>query len=155
MLFRSKLIPGDVGRPITDLVSLFDSPALADDAREVLRSLVASETQVPTSDGRWFRVRTKPYRTQDHRIDGVVITFTDISAAKTLEATLREALAVLQGRFKDQSAALGAAQTLDGVLQAAQAVLEKRIGAQAVELRQARAEVLAERSLSAGQRPGS
>ena len=150
-----KLIPGDAGRPVTDLASVFDSPALADNAREVLRSLVASEALAPARDGRWFRLRTMPYRTQDHRIDGVVITFTDISAAKALETTLREALAVLQGRFTDQSAALGAAQTLDGVLQAAQAVLEHRIGAQAVELRQARAEVLAERGLSSGQRPVS
>jgi len=148
-----KLIPGDAGRPVTDLVSVFDSPVLADNASEVLRTLVASEAQLPTHDGRWLRVRTMPYRTQDHRIDGVVITFTDISAYKALETTLREALAVVQGRFKDQGEALSAAQTLEGVLQAAQAVLEKRIGAQTVELRQARAEVQAERGLSVGRRP--
>jgi len=150
-----KLIPGDAGRPVTDLASVFDTPVLADNAREVLRTLVASEVQVPTSDGRWLRVRTMPYRTQDHRIDGVVITFTDISAYKALETTLRDALAVLQGRFKDQSAALGAAHTLEGVLQSAQAVLEQRLGVQTVELRQARAEVLVERGLSAGRRTGS
>ena len=148
-----KLIPGDAGRPVTDLANVFDSPALAVDAREVLRTLVASEARVPTQDGRWLRVRTMPYRTQDHRIDGVVITFTDISVSKALETTLREALAVLQGRFKDQGAALDAAHTLEGVLQAAQSVLEQRIGAQTVELRRARAEVLAERDLSAGRRP--
>ena len=150
-----KLLPGDAGRPVTDLVSVFDSPMLADDAREVLRSLVAREVRVPTHDGRWLRVRTMPYRTQDNRIDGVVITFTDISVSKALETTLREALAVLQGRFKDQGEALSAAQTLEGVLQTAQAVLERRLGAQEVELRQVRAEVLAERELAAGRRPGS
>ena len=41
-------------------------------------------------DGRWFSVRIMPYRTLDNRIDGVVITFIDITAAKTLEATLRK-----------------------------------------------------------------
>ena len=34
-----------------------------------------------TRDGRWFTVRIMPYRTLDDRIDGVVITFTDISVA--------------------------------------------------------------------------
>ncbi len=84
-----KLIPGDAGRPITDLVSTLDYPALADDAYEVLRSLVFREVQVGARDGRWFTVRIMPYRTQDNRIDGVVITFVDISAAKTLERALR------------------------------------------------------------------
>lgn len=84
-----KLIPGDAGRPVTDLVSRLDYPGLADDAREVLRTLVFSEVEVSADDGRWFKVRIMPYRTQDNRIDGVVITFIDISAAKALEATLR------------------------------------------------------------------
>ncbi|MFL6656614.1 MAG: chemotaxis protein CheB, partial [Massilia sp.] len=84
-----KLIPGDAGRPVTDLVSMLDYPALADDAREVLQTLVFREMQVSARDGRWFTVRIMPYRTQDNRIDGVVITFVDISAAKTLERALR------------------------------------------------------------------
>jgi two-component system CheB/CheR fusion protein len=84
-----KLIPSDAGRPITDLVSTLNYPALATDAQEVLRSLVFREVQVPAKDGRWFTVRIMPYRTQDNRIDGVVITFADISASKTLERALR------------------------------------------------------------------
>ncbi|CUI08805.1 Chemotaxis protein methyltransferase CheR [Janthinobacterium sp. CG23_2] len=84
-----KLIPGDAGRPITDLVSTLNYPALAEDAREVLNSLVFREVQVSAPDGRWFTVRIMPYRTQDNRIDGVVITFIDISSSKTLERALR------------------------------------------------------------------
>ena len=84
-----KLIPSDAGRPLTDLVSSLDYPAMADDARDVLSSLVFREVQVRAHDGRWFTVRIMPYRTQDNRIDGVVITFIDISAAKTLERALR------------------------------------------------------------------
>jgi two-component system CheB/CheR fusion protein len=45
---------------------------------------------VKTVDGRWFSVRIMPYRTLDNRVDGLVITFSDITAAKTLEATLRQ-----------------------------------------------------------------
>jgi PAS domain-containing protein len=84
-----KLIPGDVDRPITDLSSDLVYPELCGDAREVLRTLLFKEKPVTTGDGRWFSVRIMPYRTIDNRIDGVVITFTDITAAKTLEATLR------------------------------------------------------------------
>ena len=59
----------------------------------VLRSLIFHECRVPARDGRWFAVRIMPYRTQDNRIDGVVITFLDITLPKTQEDTLREALA--------------------------------------------------------------
>ena len=92
-----KLIPGDAGRPITDLATVLDYPELVDDTREVLRSMIFQERQVSTSDGRWFTVRIMPYRTQDNRIDGVVTTFVDISVAKKLEETLREAQGKKQG----------------------------------------------------------
>ncbi len=85
-----KVIPTDVGRPITDIVSDLDYPELVDDAREVLRTLVYSEKQISASDGRWFVVKIMPYRTQENRIVGLVITFTDITVAKTLEGCLRE-----------------------------------------------------------------
>jgi chemotaxis methyl-accepting protein methylase/PAS domain-containing protein len=84
-----KLIPSDEGRPITDLASELRYPELADDAREVLRKLASAEKPIGASDGRWFSVRIMPYRTLDDRIDGVVITFADITVAKTLEAKLR------------------------------------------------------------------
>jgi chemotaxis methyl-accepting protein methylase len=85
-----KLIPGDVGRPLSHVVTDLDYPQLKDDALEVLRSLVFQEKAVTTHDGRWYRVRIMPYRTQDNLIDGVVITFTDISEIKQLEASLRQ-----------------------------------------------------------------
>jgi two-component system CheB/CheR fusion protein len=86
-----KLIPGDMGRPITDIVSDLVYPELVQDAREVLRTLVFCEKDVPTSDDRWFSVRVMPYRTQENRIDGLVITFADISIRKKIEAELRAA----------------------------------------------------------------
>ncbi|NJD34344.1 MAG: chemotaxis protein CheB [Betaproteobacteria bacterium] len=122
-----KLIPGDAGRPVTDLATELDYPGLTDDAREVLSSLVFRERQVAARDGRWFTVRIMPYRTQANRIDGVVITFVDITANKALEATLREALATLQNRCNEQDTQLDQARTLEGILRQAQAVLEQRI----------------------------
>lgn len=84
------LIPGDIGRPITDLSSDLIYPELPDDARDVLRKLGISEKPISASDGRWFTVRIMPYRTLDDRIDGVVITFWDISVAKALEGKMQD-----------------------------------------------------------------
>jgi two-component system CheB/CheR fusion protein len=85
----TKLIASDVGRPITDIASALLYPGLAEDAREVLRILTKAEKQISTPEGNWFAARILPYRTLDNMIDGVVITFNDITAAKKLEAELR------------------------------------------------------------------
>jgi len=85
-----KLIPSDVGRPLSDIVNDLDYPEMMEDAREVLRTLVFSEKQIVTSDGRWFMVKIMPYRTLSDMIDGVVITFHDITKSKNLEAELRK-----------------------------------------------------------------
>ena len=85
-----KLIPGDVGRPLSDIASDLLYPEMLEETREVLRTLVFSEKQITATNGRWFSVRIMPYRTMEDVIGGVVITFADITAAKTLEAELRE-----------------------------------------------------------------
>jgi two-component system CheB/CheR fusion protein len=84
-----KLIQTDLGRPFTDIVTELDYPGIADDAMEVLRTLMSNEKTVSTRDGRWFSVRIIPYRTIDDRIDGLVITFNDITLTKNLELALR------------------------------------------------------------------
>ncbi|MBA6288878.1 chemotaxis protein CheB [Colwellia sp. MB3u-4] len=85
-----KLIPSDVGRPLSDIVTELDYTSLQKDAREVLDTLVFIEKEITASNNRWFRVRIMPYATQENVIDGVVITFTDISEAKLLESQLRK-----------------------------------------------------------------
>jgi two-component system CheB/CheR fusion protein len=99
-----KLIPGDAGRPITDLASELDYDQLASDAGQVLDTLVFKEREVLSRNGRWFRMRIMPYRAQNNRIDGVVITFIDISAIKALEMSLHGALEVLQDQADEPAA---------------------------------------------------
>ena len=84
-----KLIKADVGRPLSDIVTDLDYPQLHQDAEEVLRTLSFKEKQVKACNDRWFKVRIMPYRTQHNAIDGLVITFIDISETKKLEASLR------------------------------------------------------------------
>ncbi|HAT30105.1 MAG TPA: chemotaxis protein CheB, partial [Janthinobacterium sp.] len=67
-----KLIPSDLRRPLSDIVNDLDYPDVEADALEVIRSLVFSERQVPTKNGRWYNVRIMPYRTIENVIDGVV-----------------------------------------------------------------------------------
>ena len=80
-----KLIPSDIGRPLSDINCDLDYPPLMSEAQEVLRTLVFKEGKASTRDGRWYRMRIMPYRTQDNVIDGVVITFMDISEFKQHE----------------------------------------------------------------------
>jgi chemotaxis methyl-accepting protein methylase/PAS domain-containing protein len=85
-----KLIPSDVGRPLSDIVTDLDYKNLQKDAKEVLKTLAFVEKEIMANNKRWFKVRIMPYRTQENVIDGVVITFTNISEAKLLESELRK-----------------------------------------------------------------
>jgi two-component system CheB/CheR fusion protein len=85
-----QLREGDIGRPLSDLASTLLYPQLHADAKETLRTLAFSEKQIATTDGHWYTVRIMPYRTVANVIQGVVITFVDITAAKELESRLRK-----------------------------------------------------------------
>lgn len=86
------LMPPDRGRPIAHLRSNLLYEALEADAQRVLTHLVPIEREAQQSqDGRWFLVRVRPYRTLEDKIDGVVITFVDITTNKANELALRNA----------------------------------------------------------------
>jgi len=86
------LIPSDVGRPVSHIVSnLVGYDSLAIDAKAVLDTLVPKEIEVQNVDGRWFMLRILPYRTTDHVIEGAVITFVDITEIVVTREALRKA----------------------------------------------------------------
>ncbi|UCV09626.1 PAS domain-containing protein [Dechloromonas denitrificans] len=107
-----KLLPLDVGRPLSNIVTELDYPQLQEDAKEVLRTLVFSDKAIAAQGGHWFKVRIMPYRSLDNIISGVVITFIDISEAKSLEAALDKIAQALEdglaasGSAPDQLAGL-------------------------------------------------
>jgi two-component system CheB/CheR fusion protein len=86
------LIPTDVGRSVGHIVSNMYYERLVQDAKEVLKTLVPKETEVQTKDNRWYAMRIRPYRTIENVIDGVVVTFVDITAAKVAEKKAKNAL---------------------------------------------------------------
>jgi two-component system, chemotaxis family, CheB/CheR fusion protein len=85
-----KIRKSDIGRPFTDLVTELDYPEFGQHIKEVLKSLKTIESSISANDERWFSVRIMPYRTLEDKIDGVVITFSDITVAKSLEIKLKE-----------------------------------------------------------------
>ncbi len=81
----------DIGRPLTDLHSLASDDTLASDARAVLQSTVPVDREISTPDGLWFSRQTMPYRTHEDGVEGVVITYSDITERKAAKDRLEQA----------------------------------------------------------------
>jgi two-component system CheB/CheR fusion protein len=81
----ANFIQTDIGRPIGDIVSKIVDINLSEDAGAVLKDLAFREREVMTKDGCYFSIRVAPYRTIENVIDGVVITFLDLTKAKEVE----------------------------------------------------------------------
>jgi two-component system, chemotaxis family, CheB/CheR fusion protein len=84
------LIGTDTGRPVGDITLKFIDPDLRRDTETVLHDLSMLEKEVTTADGRWYMRRILPYRTLDNRIEGVVLTFADVTELKRAELSLRQ-----------------------------------------------------------------
>jgi two-component system CheB/CheR fusion protein len=80
----------DEGRPITDFAHQLEYDDLVKDARAVIADLAPIRRELRSRSGRWYDVRLRPYRTVEDRIDGVVITFVDVSDRRTVDLALRE-----------------------------------------------------------------
>ncbi len=79
------VIASDIGRPVADLARRFDDPAFFEDIGAVLEKLAPLTREIRTETGAWYKREILPYRTQDNRIEGVVITFSEISGLKKAE----------------------------------------------------------------------
>jgi two-component system CheB/CheR fusion protein len=85
------VISTDIGRPLADLAAVTLHDGLDEDARAVLRGLEPLEREIEAKDGVWFRRRILPYRAGGERVEGVVITFTDITSRRQIATALEAA----------------------------------------------------------------
>ena len=85
------IIPSDVGRKLADFAALAPDGALAGDVAAVQDRLEPREREIEAADGTWFRRRILPYRIGSGRVEGVVITFTDITGRKAADRALEAA----------------------------------------------------------------
>jgi two-component system, chemotaxis family, CheB/CheR fusion protein len=95
------ITPADEGRSITDFAHQLEYSDLIKDARNVLADLAPLRREVRSRSGRWYDMRLRPYRTVENKIDGVVITFVDISELRSGEARQRLLLSELTHRVRN------------------------------------------------------
>lgn len=105
------LIPTDLGRAVADIAHRYADGDLVTDCRRVMDDLRALEREVLADDGEWYVRRIQPYRTQDNRIEGTVVTFTNITAMKRRDEEHARLASVVE--FSDEAII---SQSLAGVV---------------------------------------
>jgi len=112
------LVSSDIGRPMRHFAMKFSDNRMLSDVDAVLATLIPSEAEIRSDEGRWLLRRILPYRTRDNRIAGLVVTFIDITDrhhaaeavnearvyAEAIVRTVRHPLVVLDTDFRVQSA---------------------------------------------------
>ena len=112
-----RLVPTDVGRPLADIRCDLLGSDMVSEAQTVIDSLQPVEREARTQGGTWYLARIQPYRTVDNAIDGVVLTFADVTdrvqalavrqardVAEAIVDSVHQPLVVLDGQFKVISA---------------------------------------------------
>jgi two-component system, chemotaxis family, CheB/CheR fusion protein len=72
------ILPTDIGRPLSELRPKIDVPDLENILQEVIETLSTRERKVRDGEGREYLLRVRPYRTNDNKIDGAVLTLIDM-----------------------------------------------------------------------------
>jgi two-component system, chemotaxis family, CheB/CheR fusion protein len=106
------VIETDIGRPLAHLAPKLQYHGLVQDVRAVLDTLIPVEREVASSEERFYLMRIMPYRTLQNVIEGAVITFSDITEVKRLQALSRLAAIV-----RDSNDAI-TVQSMNGAIRA-------------------------------------
>lgn len=85
------MLPGDIGRPFTDLAPLTPDLQLHGDVATVRAGQQPPDREITAADGTCFTRRVMPYKAHDNRTEGVIITYTDVSERKRAELVMNEA----------------------------------------------------------------
>lgn len=97
------LIPSDVGRPINHLAHNLSDLDLSRDAQAVVRSLEPIEKEARARDGKQYIVRILPYPSGTRTVQGVAVTFLDVTVLKRTEAELRSLNQTLDDRVTERT----------------------------------------------------
>lgn len=97
------LVSTDIGRPLDEIKFKVEDIHLLKDAASSLETLATLESEVPTSDREWYLRRISPYRTASNKIEGVVITYTDITRLKETQDQLSELTQTLEDRVDQRT----------------------------------------------------
>jgi two-component system, chemotaxis family, CheB/CheR fusion protein len=107
----ANVIPGDIGRPISDIRSDLNFSGLVPLIKEVIESVTPQAREIQDTSGRWFSLWIRPYQTHDNKIDGAVVTLFDVDALKrardysdAIVQTIREPLLVLDSKLQIKAA---------------------------------------------------
>ena len=84
------LIQTDIGRPLKHVATNLSYQAMITDLTEVLEKLTPRKAEVKTTTGNWYHMHIIPYRTTNNRIDGAILTFTDIDDQKKAQKMIEE-----------------------------------------------------------------
>jgi two-component system, chemotaxis family, CheB/CheR fusion protein len=93
----------DEGRPITDFAHQLDYEDLVNDVRAVIANLTTVRREVRSRQDRWYDLSMRPYRTVDDKIDGVVMTFVDVTERKSMEERLKSLVVEATGRSQNET----------------------------------------------------
>ncbi len=106
----------DIGRAVSDFTNRLDYLELEADAANVLKTLAPIEKEISTTDGQWLSMRMRPYKTLDNKIEGVVITLSDVTRLKLAEEGLATELRAME-RLQQLSTKVVEADRLDAPLE--------------------------------------
>jgi len=84
------LIPGDIGRSLSDIKLNIITEELEQLVLEVIENVAIREREVQDRNGRWYSMRLRPYKTLENRINGAVIVMVDIDDHKRAKQAARE-----------------------------------------------------------------
>lgn len=86
-------MPQDLGRHISDFK---DGEIILNKAQEVLKTFVPVFEELEESDNSWFQRKIIPYLVEDNKVEGVVVTYVDMTLAKRRLKALNESKEQLQ-----------------------------------------------------------
>jgi len=122
------LIPSDRGRPLTDIAHRLDYSELAQDIQQVFGARHPIDRRVNRRDGAaGYMVRALPYWTGSGKVEGAVLTFSDVTSLAQAEEQQRVLVGELDHRVKNMLTMIVsiARQTLPSGDQAREAFLDR------------------------------